>query len=604
MEREMGRLKENVLMKRSLILLAVVFCLLNDTVAQQTQQLWHGIERQVRYHPAGNDIVIENGTKRFNRALYGGNTAFRAEAGDLPEFALYMPGMGGNLKFGLIVDGRSKWIIEAKNIKAIYRAGSILYEVRDPLLNNGVIYLHAIALYNSEGFIVKVSTENIPATVQLIAAYGGATGKKFSRDGDIGADPESSFYLKPEYCKDNLFMINKNNFSLLYGFAKPLNEEERYEIQHLPSNAGNTASAIEKGKELIGIFPTSATLKIKAATKQQSPAKLLEADSNVTAPIVTASLQLKNQQDYYFTVLQPAKNSIVYYDLLPRLFQQAEASRKELANRIKVSTPDQYLNTLGGALSIAADAIWEEPTYMHGAVAWRMRLPGWRGAYVADALGWHDRARTHFDAYIKSQLTTAPITGVVMDTVLNLARHQEKVGTQLFSDGYITRNPNGYVGAHHYDMNLGFVDQVLNHFNYTGDTAYVKKLWPFLKRHLAWEKKNFDADGDGLYDAYAAIWASDAMQYSGGGVTHSTAYNYRAFKEAARLAKLIGEDGTGYEKEAKKILAAINKQLWMTEKGWYAEFKDLLGNKLLHPSAGLWTIYHTIDSKVPDVFKA
>ena len=171
---------------------------------------------------------------------------------------------------------------------------------------------------------------------------------------------------------------------------------------------------------------------------------------------------------------------------------------------------------------------------------------------------------THFDAYAQSQLTTAATTGVVMDTALNLARHLEKVGTQLFSEGYITRNPNGYIGAHHYDMNLVFIDQLLNHFNYTGDTAYVKKMWPLLKRHLAWEKKNFDADGDGLYDAYAAIWASDALQYSGGGVTHSSAYNYRANKEAAGLAKLIGEDGTAYEKEANKILNAINKNLWMS----------------------------------------
>jgi hypothetical protein len=85
----------------------------------------------------GNDIVIENGDKRFNRALYGGNTAFRAEAGDLPEFALYMPGMGGNLKFGIIANGRSKWLIDAKYIKANYRAGSMLYEIKDELLGNG-----------------------------------------------------------------------------------------------------------------------------------------------------------------------------------------------------------------------------------------------------------------------------------------------------------------------------------------------------------------------------------------------------------------------------------------------------------------------------------
>jgi hypothetical protein len=153
-------------------------------------------------------------------------------------------------------------------------------------------------------------------------------------------------------------------------------------------------------------------------------------------------------------------------------------------------------------------------------------------------------------------------------------------------------------------MNLVFVDQLLNHFNWTGDTNYIRQMWPLIKRHLAWEKRNFDADGDGLYDAYAAIWASDALQYSGGGVTHSSAYNYRANKTAAELAKLIGEDGTMYEKEANKILAAIQKELWLPAQGSYAEYKDLLGNKLVHTSPGLWTIYHAIDSKVPDNFQA
>ena len=42
----------------------------------------------------------------------------------------------------------------------------------------------------------------------------------------------------------------------------------------------------------------------------------------------------------------------------------------------------------------------------------------------------------------------------------------------------------------------------------------------------------------------------------------------------------------------------------MKDKGWFAEYKDLLGNQLVHPSAGLWTIYHAIDSRVPDVFQS
>jgi hypothetical protein len=591
-------------MKRLLFVLFGFFCLLNNLVAQQTQKRWHGIERQVRYRPEGTDIVIENGTRRFNRALYGGNTAFRTEAGDLPEFALYMPGMGGNLKFGIIVNGKSKWLIECKKIKAIYRAGSMLYEIKDELLGDGIIRLHVLALHDREGMIVQLQTENISTAVQFVAVYGGATGKKFSRDGDIGADPESSFYLKPEYCKDNVYKITKNNFSLLYGFAKPLTEEERYEVQHLPANANNNSSVAEKGKELTGVFPLTAVLKIADATKQQSPLTLLQSDSTAATPLITASLALKNKQTYFFAVQKPEKNKAITYSSLPQLFQQAEAARKKIAERIKVVTPDPFINTLGGVLGIAADGVWEDPSFMHGAVAWRMRLNGWRGAYVADVFGWHDRAKKHFNGYALSQVTTPASGPVVADTALHLGRQLEKLGTSLFSSGYISRNPGGDLRAHHYDMNLVFIDQLLNHFNWTGDTAYVRQMWPLLVRHLDWEKRNFDVDGDGLYDSYAAIWASDALQYSGGGVTHSSAYNYRSNKMAAQLAKIIGVDGSKYQAEANKILTAINQQLWMKNKGWYAEYKDLLGNQLLHESAALWTIYHAIDEGIADPFQA
>ncbi|HEX2631005.1 MAG TPA: DUF4450 domain-containing protein [Chitinophagaceae bacterium] len=583
------------------IFIAVVLstCILN--AQQPDQKLWHNKERVVHYLPQGNDFVLKEGKRRFNRALYGTNTGFRIEAGDLPEFALYMPGMGGNFKFGLIAGNKSKWLIDADHIKTIYRPGSMIYEINDPLLGKGMMRVIVLALADKEGMIIKTETTGITGTIELVVVFGGASGKKFSRDGDIGADPESSFYLHPENCTDNSYQLNQNSFHLYYGTGKVLTEEQRYEVQHLPDSSKNN-TATKNLKQLAGLFPPAITLKLSDASQQQDPGQLYGSKNN-KAPVVTGKLAIGNGANYF--LIQNAVTPITqYYTLLPDYFNKAESARKKLAERIIVNTPDKYINTLGGTLSVAADAIWEDPSYLHGAVAWRMRLNAWRGAYVADPLGWHDRARKHFDSYALSQITTPPSTGIVMDTALHLARHLEKVGTALFSDGYICRNPNGDIRAHHYDMNLVFVDQLLNHFNWTGDTAYVKKMWPLLKRHLAWEKRNFDADGDGLYDAYAAIWASDALQYSGGGVTHSSAYNYRANKTAAQLAALIGEDGTIYKQEANKIIAAIEKNLWLPEQGSYAEYKDLLGNKLVHPSPGLWTIYHVIDSKVPDPFKA
>lgn len=572
---------------------AFFFLLIAAQSSAQTSSapLWHNKERTIHYLPQGNDFVLYKGTRKFNRALYGTNTAFRVEAGDLPEFAMYMPGMGGNCKMGIVANNNSKWVTEASSIKTIYRPGSMLYEIKDSLLGKGQINISVLALAAAEGMVCKIETNNIPAGVSLVILYGGATGKKFSRDGDIGADPESSFYLKPEYCNDNRYSIDKNLFQLTYGFTKPLSEEERYEIQY--GNKQADTNAKEKPKQIIGVFPDGAEVKVSDADKQASPIELLAAAANLKQPVVTGTIILQAKQTLYF-ITQKKEQPVSYADA-PAFFAKAEAARKKLAERIILQTPDSFINPLGGALAIAADGIWEDPSYMHGAIAWRMRLPAWRGAYCADPLGWHDRARMHFSSYALSQVTKIPEGPLVFDTALHIARQQEKMGTAMFSNGYICRNPNGDIRPHHYDMNLVFVDQLLNHFNYTGDIDYVKKMWPLITLHLQWEKRNFDADGDGLYDAYAAIWASDGLQYSGGGVTHSSAYNYRANKTAAMLAKLIGEDGSMYEAEANKIYTAMQNNLWLKDKGWYAEYKDLLGLKQVHPSAALWTVYHAID---------
>lgn len=288
------------------------------------------------------------------------------------------------------------------------------------------------------------------------------------------------------------------------------------------------------------------------------------------------------------------------------LYDKSEHARAELASRIRITTPDPFFNTLGGALSVAADGIWDGEVWLHGAIGWRMPLSGWRAAYTGDVLGWHDRARTHFDAYAASQVTDVPNTlpHSAQDSALALARSVKKWGTPQYSNGYICRNPRRNDQMHHYDMNLCYIDELLWHFNWTGDLDYARRMWPVLTRHLAWEKLNYDPDNDGLYDAYACIWASDALYYNSGAVTHSSAYNYRANRLAAMIADKIGEDAAPYRAEADKILNALNARLWIPERGHWAEFQDFMGHKRLHTSPGVWTIYHALDSDVADPFQA
>lgn len=565
--------------KQSIQILAALFLMCSLVTFGQENKA----PRKIHYAPEGNSFVLKNGTRKFNRALYGSNTGFRVETGDLPEFAMYMPGMGGNLKLGLVNGNESKWITETSKIDTRYVLGTMHYTIEDPILGNGKLFVDVVALKESEGFIVKVYGKNVSKNCSLIWAFGGATGKKFSRDGDIGADPESVFYLQPDYCSNNKYTIKKESFLLEYGSE---------------SNKQKTGN----NKKLTGFFPASVT-HLANAKSQKTPLELYNSNPESLSLITGKIKSITEKGDYWLFLAEDSKTNYNQKNIA-QLYEKSVQQTQLLANRVKVSTPDPYINTLGAALAIAADGIWESPAYLHGAIAWRMYLNAWRGAYTADPLGWHDRAKTHFTSYSNSQVTSPESGPIVWDEERNLARQKEEIGTSMFSSGYISRSPNKNNVAHHYDMNLVFIDQMLRHFKWTGDTAFIKEMWPTIQRHLNWEKRNFDPDGDGLYDAYASIWASDALQYSGGGVIHSSAYNYYANKTVAQIAKKIQQDENPFTKEADKILKATNSQLWVANKGIFAEYKDALGNRLVHDTPGIWSIYHTIDSELSNPFES
>lgn len=313
---------------------------------------------------------------------------------------------------------------------------------------------------------------------------------------------------------------------------------------------------------------------------------------------VAGIMPQKGAAELYFsvdnTVLSTGKNSE-----MTKRYQAAEQWRSDLASSVIFNTPDAYLNPVGGTMVMAADGAWNGQVWTHGAVGWRMPLPGWRAAYMGDFLGMFDRQRIHFDAYAKSQVTDIPVTRPhVMDKEHNLSRGAYEWGTPMYSNGYICRNPENNKQFHHYDMNLVYIDELLWHFQFDADTAYMRKMWPVIKSHLAWEKNTWDPDNDGLYDAYCCIWASDALQYNSGGVTHSSAYNYRANLLAARMAEMIGENPAPYREEAVKILKAMNSRLWLKDFGHWAEYQDFMGLKRVHKDAALWSIYTPIDCGV------
>lgn len=529
------------------------------------------LERPLRYTPGGGSFAIADGGEFFNRPLYGTNTAFRVDGGDKPEWSLYLPGRGGNLRLGLVADdGQVRWLHDAAGIETLYRPGMLQHTVRDPALGPaGLLVVASIPCADSEGVILTVHAHRLAAPLTLAWAYGGASGQRGKRDGDIGTEKVpigQYFQFSPENARGDVFTLAPD---------------------------GTFALRAKPGLLVGATFPPS-RLAVADAREWASPFTGIETRTGSTPelPVLTGRVALREDEPVFLLIERPAASAApLVASTIPGRFAAAQEAREALQGRVTVSTPDPFLDTAVGALNLAADAVWDETqgAVMHGAVAWRQKLLGWRGPYANDALGWHDRARRHF-TYWASQQKTGEIPAELPppEEETNLARSRRA----LHSPGAMSFN--------HYDMNLVYIDALFRHLMWTGDRDFAREIWPVVERHLAWERRlfrrEFGADKLPLYEAYACIWASDDMQYHGGGVAYSSAYNHWHNLMAARLARLVGADAAPYEKEAALIARAMRQYLWLPDRGMFAEFKDLLGRQLVHPSAGLWSFYHTMDA--------
>jgi hypothetical protein len=541
--------------------------------------LFSNTARPLRYTPDGADFSIRNGTQFFNRPIYGPNNSFRVDAGDRPEFSLYLPGHGGNLRLGLIAVPDSRWLFDCSEVVARYRPGCMVYDIRDPMLKDGLLKAELLTQGAGSGLMLRVQGHRLPAGIGLILAFGGVSGRKGERGGDIGCEvePVSEFFqVRPEECRGNEFELH-----------------------------GSSAQLKSSVAEMDLHFPSGAKLRVCDGNKWYSKPVELLAGGATTLQVLTGVIPLVSRKELFFTLTVMQAGETHATPECPSQFRKRSEAVSAIAGSIRTKTPDPFIDACAGAMAVAADALWQADLgcLMHGDVAWRVPLAGWRGPYALDALGNHARMQQNILHWVARQ-NTSPVQS--SQTVKGPA----DPGTHLTRKEHLLHS-NGDVSNHHYDMNLVFFDGFLRHLRWTGDMEFARKIWPALERHLAWERRLFRRTFKGsrddtlpLYEAYACIWASDNLQYNGGGVAHSSAYNFFSHKEAAAIGSALGNDVSGYAAEAASILRGMNELLWLRGQGAFAKAKDILTDQKVYTSPALWTMYHTIDSEVADLRQA
>ena len=556
------------------------------------------VARPLRYAPDSGGFRIHNGKEFFNRPLYGPNIPFRVDGGDLPEFSLYLPGHGGNLRLALLTqDGvGTKWLHECGSVAMHSVDGRLRYEIRDSMLGaEGKLEVEALTA--GAALWVQVRASSVPQEVELAFAFGGVSGRKGKRNGDIGCEDEpvgQFFQLRPEECRGNQWK--------------------------LPDRNKQTAAEVHAG-----------TMRLSVVCSQATEWRLGEADQWNNGWL--AMWQGANREPELPVLLgragfslEPMHLSITVHagavlpsgpnpwvDVAVQGFAARRSELARVARRVHWATPDPFFDSMAGALGIASDAIWDEAQgcVMHGGVAWRIALAGWRGPYCLDALGDHERMRRHVRHWIARQNTTPVVNGsggeptekgfvgvIPAEGEPDPGSHLARTENLLHSAGDLSKN--------HYDMNLVFFDAVLRHLRWTGDAAFAREMWPALQLHAAWERRLFrrlfgDKKDLPLYEAYAAIWASDNLQYNGGGAAHSSAYNVFLNRGMAELANKLGEPvlvAAAYNAEADAVVRAMQDQLWMPDRGAFAESREWLGERCLAENPAVWTVYHTVDSEV------
>ncbi len=533
-----------------------------DTIRVQEWMIWARDPWQ-HYEVGPEGYRITNGRFTFNRVLHGPPGPTEILAGDRPQIKLTQaPSCHyGDLSLAVEEKTVSVWCHEFGEIEATYDAARYRYRLTDPRFPNLTLDVRVLPAADAPGFIVRIQATR-PTT--LLWAYGALK----REENGIQAQRPMHGGIRPADCVGNII-----------------------EAEGGALRAGDPS--LER-KAAISTFPIS-EIRVCGAAGDATPHDVW-ADGSGAPPIGLGRLAV-NESPVYIAVCITDDADALW--TLARLLAFPAASYDKGLKRLEtiaagavVRTPQPALDQAVRNISFSLDGSWHPPAFLHGAVRWGVECKGWflgwRGLYGPIVLGWYERVRSALEFHGAHTLDR---------------RSSDYSGPGKLLD-YVAFD--GVTNRWTEEGNMGevYMDQLYSYYCWTGDRDLMKKLWPVVKRVLRWEKKTLDPDNDWLYENHVNTWISDGHWYGGGPGVQSSAYLYRAYRLAAEMAEAAGEDATEYCSAASSIRQAMDDRMWLGDRGWYAEYREFLDPGRLHDAVELPSIYHPIDSEVPDPLKA
>lgn len=556
-----------------------------------------------RYQCTDRGFSIFGSQLSFNRALYGGHAhddgenRFFTYAGDVPIF------MGASSDYT-----RDTWCYQAKN--GVLLSGVAMTEgVREGgRHDNYSRWFHHCTDVTAEWCHGWMEYEfsrvsgYFPHFTGRIAVY--------------PLEPDDGFLVHYELTADQQCIFCAGLGGITPPFGNFIHHDALRREFSVEDCADNEAFLAENGAGISG--PEGVTMRIGAdfecvfsldgasAMTEDCPSFFLRPHDG-GARIVKLRRQLSAGERFVgnLAVTRNPENECAPADYLgdPEIEKRLRGNIRRRLAGISFHTPDRLLDHSVTDSVLANDASFHGRSIYHGVIGYHTPFLGWRNWYASSLLGWHDRVRRSIRSHVATMTKSDKPEKVWYDGADRPDLDHE--GTQY----HHLENSSGHLPAmldkdDIYNMQEVGVDMALHYLQCSNDLELGAEIYDSLCAMLDWEERIFDPDGDGLYQNFLNTWISDGHSYNGAGCAQSSAYNYRANVDTAKLGRLLGKDVSKLEIRAAKIREAIDRMLWLEDPGVLAESIDTVGNRLVHPSPELSTAYLAIDCGTVDPKRA
>lgn len=274
-----------------------------------------------------------------------------------------------------------------------------------------------------------------------------------------------------------------------------------------------------------------------------------------------------------------------------KAFADAENKLKEELSKFVVQTPDVNLNLAVKYAAVAHRATFIDHVYNHGAMAWSIPFPGWETIYGGVVLSDENNVTEEGEYYTGFQISEDKKPAPSSSEEYHLGCIQDG-NSCFYGKGRIDRDQNMY------NFQSIFFDQLIYADNKFNNDKLRKILEDSLPLQAFWQKRCFDPQDSGLYESYINTWPTDTVWNNGGKGCEETVFAYNVFRKLEEICRDKGENSEAdkYKVQYERIKKEFHEQLWILEKGHPAFYKDVMGEKLLHEDAWLYSVLFPVMS--------